>query len=354
MSDIKETRNTTGTEYKLSANSNPGSRRSSLGGVGHDIYLSGNGSMRNSSQISIGEQNDEFNMLQKYLGPQLTDLHDSVLTLESNFDRLNNIHNNLVDLNESFGSLLYGIICTSSCLLFPGIPNDVQEQMSTINKLKQLDTERNSLLQEISDIKNFNKNKITPIEPSGNTLVNKFSKPLFTVDNTKRMKQTHQTMNQGRSLPNRSKQPVNRPLKSMNTFDTSAKNDNSDDIENDDDNSSEASFVMNPANANNQQDIIHDENVDRRYRRRSILNVIRNSNPSTHLLRPQYMGKGNSQHTVNRYSLGGRARRVTHGSTLMTAPTRTNQLQTNSTVNRLSRTKPSTKPKAVGKRPPFR
>lgn len=347
MSSNNKERSSAGTGYKLSANSNPGSRRSSLGGVGNDIYLSGNASMINTSRASINEQDNEFNLLHKYLGPQISDLHDSVITLEGNFERLNNIHNNLVDLNESFGSLLYGIICTSSCLQFPGLPNNIADQLSTINELKQLDKEKQSLLQEISNAKAFlqNKNSITNAHLSNsNNPRNKFSKPLFAVNDTRRMKPS--TVQQGRATSFGNKRQLNNNARNLNTngqFD----HDDNNDMNNDDDNSSEASFVLNPTNTQPEPG-----NVDRRYRRKSILNVIRNSTgPNDHAQLVRHLDSRNS---ANRYSLGGRARRVTHGSTLMSAPSTNTQLNTSSTVNRLSRSKPFTKPKSVSKRPPFR
>ena len=158
----KDIRSSTGTEYKLSTNSNSGSRRSSLAGTGNDIYLNGGEANNNNhntfsnGRLSVGgndQDNNTFNTLYRYLGPQISDLHDSVITLDSNMDRLNTIHNNLVDLNESFGSFLYGLICSSSCLQFPGLPNNIQEQMKVIERLNQLETEKKTLLRQIKETK---------------------------------------------------------------------------------------------------------------------------------------------------------------------------------------------------------
>lgn len=202
MGTTNKERSSTGTGYRLSANSNPGSRRSSLGGVGNDIYLSGNASMTTTSRASINDQENESNLLHKYVGPQISDLHDSVITLEGNFERLNNIHNNLVDLNESFGSLLYGLICTSSCLQFPGLPNNISDQISTIDELKKLDKEKQSLSQEIRNIKASSQNKNSSVNQNPanpNNSRNKFSKPLFSVSDTKRMKQNSSTLRPSRA-----------------------------------------------------------------------------------------------------------------------------------------------------------
>ncbi|CAL9737535.1 DASH complex subunit Dam1p [Monosporozyma servazzii] len=356
MGTINKERSSTGTGYKLAANSNPGSRRSSLGGVGNDIYLSGTASMTTTSRASINDQENESNLLHKYVGPQISDLHDSVITLEGNFERLNSIHNNLVDLNESFGSLLYGLICTSSCLQFPGLPNNISDQISTINELKQLDKEKQSLLQEISNIKASSQNRNSSVNqnPSNpNTSGNKFSKPLFAASDTRRRKPNPTTLRASRASNTSNKRDFNGNVRNTSLngqFDHSE----IDDMDNEDDNSSEASFVLNPADS--QQEPSGNGNVDRRYRRKSILNVIRNSSgPDNYSqLTHSHRWDARNANTASRYSLGGRARRVTHGSTLMSAPSANNQPRTGSAVNRISKTGTVAKPKSVAKRPPFR
>lgn len=359
MSSNKDKSINAGTEYKLSVSSNPGSRRSSLGGVGSDIYLGSNASMGNISRTSNNDPDNEFNLLHKYLVPQISDLHDSVITLEGNFERLNNIHNNLVDLNESFGSLLYGIICTSSCLQFPDFPNNTSEQINIIDKLRQLDQEKQTLLKEISDIKTSNRHKNKPVDghtvkTNPNNSKGKFSQPLFPANQAKRLRPTAPT--------NRDRINIVRNQSSNNHISTThadhhlEKNDINVDND-DDDNSSEASFVMNPTNIEHEfMDDSSGNNVDRRYRRKSILNVIRNSiSPEDYQSNNRgYQPTNRSQTTANRYSLGGRARRVTHASSLMSAPSTNNQHQLSSSVSRLSRSKPTKKAMSTAKRPPFR
>lgn len=376
----RDARSSTGTEYKLSINSNSGSRRSSLAGTGNDIYLN-NGETNNNNyknntfsngRLSIGgsdQDSNTFNILHRYLGPQISDLHDSVITLESNLDRLNNIHNNLVDLNESFGSLVYGLICSSSCLQFPGLSNNIKEQMRVFERLNQLETEKDNLLKQIKETKSsmIENSNLTNNHNNGKNSNNNnfklnqnFSKPLFTVGESRKMKAT---MNK-----NISSLPKNRN-RNHSSNNGSANDDynihKEDDYDDGDDTSSEASFVVNPSNS--QQEYLRNGNmddVDRRYRRKSILNVIRNSvgysnAPESNLLngKTSISNERGANTISNRYSLGGRARRVTHGSTLLSASNPiTNQQRTKTTVaNTVTRRKTVTRrPKSINERPPFR
>ena len=374
----KDIRSSTGTEYKLSTNSNSGSRRSSLAGTGNDIYLNGGEANNNNhntfsnGRLSVGgndQDNNTFNTLYRYLGPQISDLHDSVITLESNMDRLNTIHNNLVDLNESFGSFLYGLICSSSCLQFPGLPNNIQEQMKVIERLNQLETEKKTLLRQIKETKSSMMKSSTLTSNNNNSSSNcnnsrlnqNFSKPLFTVNETKKMRTT---MN--KNVSNLSKN-INRNSSNSASNDNGVYNERKEDGYDDgDDTSSEASFVLNPSNS--QQEYVRNmntDNMDRRYRRKSILNVIRNSAGFNNASESNMLLNGkthiNNEHGTNtisnRYSLGGRARRVTHGSTLIsTSNPIANQQRSKTTVtNPLARRKTVTKrPKSISERPPFR
>lgn len=364
----KDKRSSTGTEYRLSTNSNSGSRRSSLAGTGNDSYLNSgefnsyNNSISGNGRLSIGgndqDNNNTFNILHRCLGPQIGDLHDSVITLESNLDRLNNIHNSLVDLNESFGSLLYGLICSSSCLQFPGLPNNIKKQLTVIDKLNQLETEKLNLLRQIKETKesiiakknsmNNNDNNMKPNQV--------FSKPLFTVNESKK---TRSNLNKSLSNLSNSKNHMN----TSNNGDDTEYDHREANYDDDDDTSSEASFVVNPSNS--QRDLLRNEkfnNMDRRYRRKSILNVIRNSTgfniPESNILNGAVHSNNNNNHNTpsSRYSLGGRARRVTHGSTLMSTPhSITSQQRNKNNINTLSRRKTVTKrPKPISERPPFR
>lgn len=355
----KNMRSSTGTEYRLSTNSNSGSRRSSLAGTGTDIYLNGGEFNNNNDTSSNGRQsiggNDQdnitSNILHRCLGPQINELHQSIVTLESNLDRLNNIHNNLVDLNESFGSLLYGLICSSSCLQFPGLPNNIEKEMKVIDKLDQLEKEKRDVLKQINETKSSiieNNNLMNNNNSNNSKPIQSFSKPLFTVNESKKM----------RTTTNKNLSSLSKNSNRNHDNNTSYNEREEEDYNDDNDTSSEASFVVNPSNSHQELLVSGNmNNMDRRYRRKSILNVIRNSTglnaPESNILN----GKSNINGMSNRYSLGGRARRVTHGSTLMSTSNFTTNQQRNKTNvnNTLSRRKAVTKrPKPINERPPFR
>lgn len=316
-----------GTEYRLSISSNPGSRRSSL--AGNDSF-SGNNSIndnRNGSEI-------ERNVLQEYLVPQIRELSDSVITMESNFTRLNQIHSNLVDLNESFGSLLYGMICNSACIDFPGIPDDTYRENQIMNRLRNLAKEKQYLLHEIANVKN--EKHETPSQKK------QFSEPLFSTNQAKR---------------NSSKPTVNRRQILQQS--------NGEQLQEeyiDDDTNSEASFVLNPQLdeklISNSNKVKIQNNPKSKLRRKSILHTIRNSitgdggenaNKSTKTDNLQNLKIGNN---ADRHSLAGGATRLVYNIPSNQRNVSSNGISHYST--KVVKRKLPRKTTELSKRPPFR
>ncbi|SCU94778.1 LAME_0F09186g1_1 [Lachancea meyersii CBS 8951] len=119
------------TEYRLSISSTPGSRRSSLG-------------------VANNEGSESENTVSNYLLPQLRELTDAVITLDSNFTQMNFIHESLVDLNESVSALLYGLMCNSWCVDFPNMPHDTGAENKFKQALHNLEDEKQHLLTQIA------------------------------------------------------------------------------------------------------------------------------------------------------------------------------------------------------------
>ncbi|SCU80144.1 LADA_0B05292g1_1 [Lachancea dasiensis] len=117
----------TATEYRLSISSNPGSRRSSLG----------------TANNNDGSEPD--GVVNTYLLPQIRELSDAMITLDSNFTQMNFIHESLVDLNESISALLYGLMCNSWCVDFPNMPHDTAAEIKLMQNLGALEEERKRL-----------------------------------------------------------------------------------------------------------------------------------------------------------------------------------------------------------------
>ncbi|SCV06025.1 LANO_0H20450g1_1 [Lachancea nothofagi CBS 11611] len=120
------------TEYRLSFSSNPGSRRSSLG-TANNI-----------------DGSDAESVVNTYLLPQIRELSDAVITLDSNFTQMNFIHESLVDLNESISALLYGLMCNSWCVDFPNMPHDTGAEINFIQTLRNLEEEKQQILVQIT------------------------------------------------------------------------------------------------------------------------------------------------------------------------------------------------------------
>ncbi|CCK68539.1 Dam1p KNAG_0B00920 [Huiozyma naganishii CBS 8797] len=352
-----------GTEYRLSVSSNPNSRRSSL--VGHkDTYNTRASSLPHDGKANF--EDDDANLLDKYLRPQLNDLHDSVVTMDDNFLRLNNIHENLVDLNESFGSLLYGIIVNSACINFAGFPTDTREQLEVAKALHSIQQEKRALLEELDALQ-----KPETVKPgSSNSGVNsgtgvkrgQFSQPIFTTAQAKRIT----AKSNGRGVVKRAATDNQRNRFSRTRYNDENSNrqattaGTADADNDDDDNSSEASFVLNPGRDDQSQYTFDDSgtaNPSRKMRRKSVLNVVRNSvntneRPPQLARRSHTMGPQPSRAPDGRRSIGGRGpmRRVHNPAAAPSgpAPGPRNSVQGNTAVRTTSR------PKSIDKRPPFR
>lgn len=120
------------TEYRLSISSNPGSRRSSFG-------------------ANNNEGHETENMVNTYVLPQIQELADAMITLDSNFTQMNFIHENLVDLNESIGALLYGLMCNSWCVDFSHMPHDTAGEIRIMQELTDLESEKQIILRQLAE-----------------------------------------------------------------------------------------------------------------------------------------------------------------------------------------------------------
>ncbi|AET37496.1 Dam1p Ecym_1254 [Eremothecium cymbalariae DBVPG len=163
----------TATEYRLSISSNPGSRRSSIGGSGDHA---GNNGVANNN-LGSNEMRDT-SMVDTFLLPQIQELTDSVITLDSNFTHMNFIHESLVDLNESVSALLYGLMCNSWCVDFPNLPHDTAGELAIKKELNQLARERESLMAELHGLDNEPSAVLQEKEPNATKSKLQFAKPL--------------------------------------------------------------------------------------------------------------------------------------------------------------------------------
>ncbi|CCF57228.1 hypothetical protein KAFR_0C02350 [Kazachstania africana CBS 2517] len=323
---MDEEKSRTGTEYRLSVSSNPGSRRSSFG--------SNNDGTSYNDDMTAAVNETEQNVLQEYLVPQIRELSDSMITLDDNFIRLNEIHNSLVNLNESFGSLIYGMMCISACIDFPGIPYNVEKELRSMKRLQALKIERESLTKELEELKKPNKQAVND---------SKFVVPHFPPTQlNKRLEK-----NGPRSVSENRNRHFAQPK--SNKDQTGG---------DDDDTNSEASFVMNPLvkPPPNYRDSNHEiRNEDKRdntsrLRRKSILHTIRNSLSAEHTS------------STNIFSTEERREKPTSSATRIPSPKkRKNPLfQANSrniasaNMNRVNKRKTERKPVPMDKRPPFR
>lgn len=285
------------TEYKLSMSSNPGSRRSSMAGT--DSF----------HEESLGK-ND---VLKEYLLPQIRDLADSVVTLDSNMTRLNYIHDNLVDLNESFGSLLYGIMCNSWCVEFPNAPHRFDKEISTMRKVKELKLEKVKVQRLIQDLKNNSSSGGDNTDKKPKDDAKNFSQPMFPPSGLIRNRTALNKENLSRLNKQNPSYGNNKEL--------------------DEETNSEASFVMNPHQQEQQEQELDNESSKSRLRRKSILHTIRNSIASTS---EAYRKR---EVPTSRVSLGGGATRVVNKN-MFSQPTR------HSTAGIPNR--------RISKRPPFK
>lgn len=327
-----ETSSRTGTEYKLSISSNPGSRRSSLASQSNNNDGFGAKGMASGAFDAGADQN----VLNEFLVPQIRELTDSVVTLDGNMGRLSNIHNNLVELNESFGSLLYGIMCTSACTDFPGVTPNIERELRSIKRLHSLKRERAALELELYELQNPSRKGAG--KRGGEQ---RFSEPLFP----------------SRHVPSMSALATHTRGGSARTNDTPNDNNLYDDSV------SEESFVLNPpvqpATDTRSKGQWSNGAISKRsskLRRRSILDTIRNSIRTD----DSSAQSGVSRRTIGaaeaRHSVGAPSRNTTQipadrsrRNTYAAAPG-----SRNNDTRRSAKPQPGSRSKVINKRPPFR
>lgn len=246
------------TEYRLSLSSNPSSRRSSLGTSQRD------------------QQASNQTMIDKYVFPQLRELSDSIVTLDSNMTHMNFIHESITDLNESLSALLYGLMCNSWCVDFPKISHDTAHELKLVQKLEELKQEKVRLLAKLKPEDASSKSAV----PSSIQSISKRGSQLPTSSlNTNRNTNTMMLKNN----------EDGRPTNQKGSHD---ENDDNNDDDDDDDNTA-ASFVSNPTTFRSQipnptsstsSSVPHrpmfnekPNQTSSRIRRQSILHQIRNS-----------------------------------------------------------------------------
>ncbi|GAV52982.1 hypothetical protein ZYGR_0AI02640 [Zygosaccharomyces rouxii] len=270
------------TEYRLSITSNPESRRSSLGGT----FEGGSGSSGKNNRPGgvVGTIDDGESIVQEFILPQIREFSDSMITLDANFTQLNFIHESLVDLNESLGALLYGLMCNSWCVDFPHISHDIEEELQTTKRLEAIRKERKSLLDQLNAYRNKPKNN----DLQGQPKLSSQAPPQAIPPQVQR--------NPSVFAP----PPSKLPRKTFGPIEQDSE----------DENASEASFVSNPMiNGLSRHDIFKPRpNKASKLRRKSILHTIRNSITSTDLENNNF---GTSRSTQGpRMSLGGGATRL--------------------------------------------
>ncbi|CCD25882.2 Dam1p NDAI_0G01060 [Naumovozyma dairenensis CBS 421] len=311
------------TDYKLSISSNPGSRRSSMNDgdfsssnnlhqqhlkYSDDLHRTPGSDAADAFHSNTDNNGDDGNvLLQTYLLPQIQELTESMVTLDTNFTRLNFIHESLVDLNESVGSLLYGLMCNSWCVEFPNVPHDLEKELKIMKRLENLKDEKKRLQRQLAAVKDHRAAAQKPRPNSSSSSSNnsnlpqqrgKFAQPLFpSTQGTKRTASIHAEHLHKNLREDEQEQDI-------------------------DDNSSEASFVSNPAidtqrirsqTAGTNRLGANNRNAENsKLRRHSILHTIRNSVASN----ADMYGSRNERTTATqdnggaRRSLGHRATRV--------------------------------------------
>ncbi|EDO19231.1 hypothetical protein Kpol_1050p91 [Vanderwaltozyma polyspora DSM 70294] len=287
------------TEYKLSVSSNPSSRRASLGrSISESGYAGAAVSNSSMYDTTIGGTNAIVDLVDEILIPNIRQISDSLATLDKNFSDLNIIQENLVDFNESLGSLLYGLMCNSWCVAFPHVPNDIETEINKLRKLDSLESEKQGLIDKINALRNDNKSEfIQPVLTTSQARRNISRNPQLQRENT-------QSLASGKS-------------------DTRDNEDDSEDEEDFDDVNSEASFVLNPPNELakkflRETSTAKTRNRNSKLRRKSILHTIRNSiatssdfnnNSQTNPISNQYQRQdANRQRQM--FSLGSGASRI--------------------------------------------
>ena len=299
------------TEYKLSMSSNPSSRRASLGfSISETGYNNMNSMAGNSSEFENNgiESGEAIDLVKEYLLPNVRSLNDSMSTLDKNLSDMNIIQENLVDFNESLGSLLYGLMCNSWCVAFPHVPANIETEISTIRNLERVQLEKKELLETINTLRNTGTQ-------------NQFAQPTLTVAQVKK---------------HNSRIPAN---ERMRDFSNSNSNEDDDDEA---DASSEASFVLNPPNELAQDYLRESKSSNNKsrarnskLRRKSILHTIRNSIASAsdlqqnrNTLPPAYLDQIISSKTQKHrqsLNLGGGATRIASNLEINEARTMSHQ-----------------------------
>ncbi|CAR24359.1 Dam1p [Lachancea thermotolerans CBS 6340] len=277
----------TATEYRLSISSNPGSRRSSLGAANNN------------------DTSESDSVISTYLLPQVRELSDAMITLDSNFTQMNFIHESLVDLNESVSALLYGLMCNSWCVDFPNMPHDTLAELKTMQTLQKLEAERLQLVEAIARQERQDQD----IKEAQSTASQHFASAL-------------------RPRPQQGQKVVTGPGRRDWTSQGTAALDF-----NDDDNT-DASFVSNPAT------IAPSLSKSRQMRRKSMLHTMRNSIAGTHEL----------SESDKRRSLAVSASRIVNPSKNPTLGTTASR----NIASRASTQRVAKDARALRTRPPFR
>lgn len=310
------------TEYRLSITSNPESRRSSLGGTlegGSSAVAKNNRSGGGAGSIEDGES-----IIQAFILPQIREFSDSMITLDANFTQLNFIHESLVDLNESLGALLYGLMCNSWCVDFPHVSHDVEEELQTVKRLETIRKEKRSLLDQLNSYRNKTKGKELQEQQAKSSLAPSLPPP------------PQRNLSVFAPPPKPPRQRTTRPIEH----------------DSEDENASEASFVTNPLISSFPRNEISKPRPNNagRLRRKSILHTIRNSISSTDLENNQF----SSSHTVHgpRMSLGGGATRLINNNLSPNQSSNRNRNSPEPRNNGSSRLQQNRR--TPGGRPPFR
>lgn len=334
------------TEYRLSITSNPGSRRSSLGGTNESGHGSSAG-IANRQGPNNGLTDDDENLVQEYILPQIREFSDSMITLDANFTQLNFIHESLVDLNESLGALLYGFMCNSWCVDFPHVSHDIEGELATTKRLESLSKEKESLLQRLNNLKHDDKKQ--KIAGSASMQKPQFVQPLFP---STQLRRPHQRPQPNDRIGNQQKGAIDYEQGNVE----------------EDENNSEASFISNPtmefSNVRRASINKAGSNDMGKLRRKSILHTIRNSIASTTDPNSgRNYDKNIDIHTRNRISLGGSATRIVTNSPPSKRPNpminghaaRVSSLSKNPTTNVSDNAKGlERRSRQVDDRPPFR
>ncbi|GAV47970.1 hypothetical protein ZYGR_0I02660 [Zygosaccharomyces rouxii] len=313
------------TEYRLSITSNPESRRSSLGGT----LDGGSGSSGKNNRLGggAGTIDDGESIVQEFILPQIREFSDSMITLDANFTQLNFIHESLVDLNESLGALLYGLMCNSWCVDFPHVSHDIEEELQTTKRLEGIRKERKSLLDQLNTYRNKSKSNDLQEQPK--------LPPQAPLKAPPPPPQARRNSSVFAPPPSRlPRQKTYGPIEQ----------------DSEDENASEASFVSNPMiNGLSRHEISKPRPSNAsKLRRKSILHTIRNSISSTDLENNEFGSSRRSQGP--RMSLGGGATRLISNNNSQNSPSNRRSLDSrNGEGSQLRQSR-----RTYSGRPPFR